>query len=417
MTNKCKILLDSRRRINSGVGRVSQWVSNNINKIADGCVCHHLVTDERGRAEYDLAPDVCISANIYPFSSNELYELPELISRSNYDLYINPQVTWSPFNAVKSINIIHDLWAINNPEWLPTINDLKNRFGLLDIAYFEHLVDWFSTKHAKKMLTQEGYLRFSKAWNSENIVWKGVWIQYAATVHLSARTVAVSDFVKNEMVRLFPRAEQTVVIPNVPRDFYCVDEKYEYRHRKHILVLSKIEPRKNLDFLLDAYIEYADKVGIEVIPLVIAGDPGYKTVANNLLSRINSLSKDGYQILVMPSVSDIVLSDLFYSAACLICPSHFEGFGLPPLEAMLAQVPVITTRTGMMNTTLGDFAIKIDGDNSSELARQIISVLANDITFEYLHNARCAVLNFIDLVDSIGLWKKTIKEVLVDLVD
>lgn len=398
-----KVVIDARRRINSGIGRVSQWLSNNATALTGSADCMHLVAPG-GAVDYGLRPELCIETEIVPFSADEVYKLPELVADVGADLYINPQTTWSPFHCVKSINVIHDLWAVNNPDWLPTEDDLKHRFNLDDIYYFRRLSKWFSSARAERLLTTTGYARYIEAKRSGNIISQGVWAQYAATVEFSAVTVTVSDFIKEAMKELFPRANDAVVIPNVPKNFLIG----ESGPKRHLLTLSKLEKRKNLDTLLDAYVIYADRYMDAALPLIIAGDPGYKSVANTFSERVTSLCSNGYNISLRNSVTDEALSRLFKEAACLIFPTHFEGFGLPPLEAMLASVPVIATRTGMMASSLGQFARLVDPFNPGGIAEAISHCTQSAPSHAEIARARSAVNEFISRTDSLSLWRQAV---------
>jgi len=403
----CKILIDSRRKINSGVGRVSQWISNNINKInCNELEIFFLVNPESITKDYIIPSENIIETSISPFSSGEFKKLPDFLSKSNFSLYVNPQMSWSYLHATPTINIIHDLWAIKNPEWLPSKSDLKARFGIRDLSYFVKMANFLEENNPDKYLTPYGILKWKEAKKSGNDIWVGCWAQYAAVTALSQKFVLVSTFVESELKKYFKNTENAVLINNIPKNFNCVRK----RSGSHFLTLSKIEKRKNLDYLLDSYIEYIKSNTDRKFPLVIAGDPGYKNVAATFLNRLSALQAQGYKIIFKPSVSDNELKKLLENAVALVFPSHFEGFGLPPLEAMLAEVPVIATPTGMMNTEIGKFAILIDGKDKYALAKHMEIVARGQFPREKVVSAKESVRRFADEAEAAKRWGLLVKE-------
>jgi len=402
-----KILIDSRRKINSGIGRVSQWLSKNITFDKQEYEVINLAASNTCSDDYDFHENQVIRTGIKPFSYEEYYELPKLVESIKPDLYVNPQTTWSPLHTIPSVNIIHDLWAIKNPEWLPTKSDLEARFGLKDTAYFDSLYQWFSKDRAMTLLTEYGYEEWCKAKLNGNIIWLGCWAQYAATVSMSKSCVVVSDYIKEEVEKYFQLGVNSKVIHNMPNSFGA--NSYRTDKTTHFLTLSKLENRKNLDYLLDSYKEYCHKTKIP-LPLIIAGDPGYASVAERLLNKISKMNDAGYSVVFKKSVSDSELEKLFTDSCALIFPTHFEGFGLPALEGMMSRIPVIATKTGMMSTHLGQHAAIINGKDIQELADKMVLSQKGTLCV-CVKAAECSVRDFVETCDSQSKWKSVIHEI------
>jgi len=401
------VIFDCRRHINSGVGRVSQWLAIHSKQLVEAGDCHYLVR-EGTMSEYCLNESECIRTSIIPFSSEEFHILPSFLSETNTILYVNPQTTWSPLHKVKSLNIVHDLWALENPSWLPSEQDLLNRFNLRNLNYFTDLIDWFLSKDPKEFLTRMAYERFAEAMQSKNLILQGAWAQYAAIARLSSSIVAVSEPIKEKLEALFKSDCSIHVIPNIPKSF---TSRLKGKPR-HLLTLSKLEQRKNLFSLLDAYLIYAEKCTDLPLPLVIAGDPGYSSEARSISDAVNNLVEKGHNITILHSVSDSKLSELLHDAACLVFPSYYEGFGLPSLEAMLANVPVVATSTGIMTSILGNHAFLADPYDPQDIANSIIRSLSEGACPSRLELARVAVTNYMDQIDAVGLWKEAISSAL-----
>ena len=99
-----------------------------------------------------------------------------------------------------------------------------------------------------------------------------------------------------------------------------------------ILAVSTIEPRKNYGVLLDAYIDYYRRVGLRAFPLVIAGRRGWETP--EFYRKMEDYQRECGRIYTLEGLSDRHLGELYRSCAFFCMPSAYEGFGLPPLEAL-----------------------------------------------------------------------------------
>ena len=120
----------------------------------------------------------------------------------------------------------------------------------------------------------------------------------------------------------------------------------------------------------------------------------------------------GNNIHFIESASDRELASLFSSAAALVSTSVWESFGLPPLEAMLAGVPVISTSTGMMNTNLGRYAIIVAAGDVTGLRDRLIDITVTPQPIQKLLEARQAVQTFASENDAETRWLSLVGELL-----
>ena len=139
----------------------------------------------------------------------------------------------------------------------------------------------------------------------------------------------------------------------------------------YILFVSTIEPRKNLEVLLDAF-EHLRERGAYNGSLVIAGRVGWKS--EHLLPR---LRQPGVVQLDYVSAED--LAAVYERAEVFVFPSFYEGFGFPLLEAMAYGVPAIAARSSSLPEIGGDASLYFDPHDSRELERQIELVLADRV--------------------------------------
>ena len=141
----------------------------------------------------------------------------------------------------------------------------------------------------------------------------------------------------------------------------------------YILFVSTIEPRKNIIALISAFNYLKEKYQIDR-NLVLIGRKGWRYEP-----IFEAIEKSPWksQIYYLNYLSDELLS-LFYSQADLfVYPSHYEGFGLPVLEAMTLGCPVVTSNTSSLPEVTGDAAILIDPNEPIDLAYGILKVISD----------------------------------------
>lgn len=150
-------------------------------------------------------------------------------------------------------------------------------------------------------------------------------------------------------------------------------KKAEIRDKYHLpkhylLCLSTLEPRKNLRLLLKSYSTLLQKyqetaVHKAVTPLVLAGRKGW--LMDELLSEIEN--KYPGKVIVTGFIEDADLPQIYKMADCFVFPSLYEGFGMPPLEALAVGTPVISSDAASMPEVLGEHAIYFANGSEEEL--------------------------------------------------
>jgi glycosyltransferase involved in cell wall biosynthesis len=142
----------------------------------------------------------------------------------------------------------------------------------------------------------------------------------------------------------------------------------------YVLALGTIEPRKNLPRLVVAFDRLAD--GDPDLRLVLAGPDGWG-VSELTTAIARATHRD--RIVRLGWVTEDERSALLQNAAVYAYPSLYEGFGLPPLEAMAAGTPVVTARAGAIPEVVGDAALLVDPEDVDALAEAIAKVLADPL--------------------------------------
>jgi glycosyltransferase involved in cell wall biosynthesis len=195
--------------------------------------------------------------------------------------------------------------------------------------------------------------------------------------------ITPTEAVKREVCSQFRlKTEKVIAIHEAPRSVFQplpLHETLEIRKRLGIeedflLFVGTLEPRKNLLTLLTAFDQILRHTSWRP-QLVVAGGEGWlmdETFSFLKESGINEhLRLPGY-------LDDEELKALYSSCKVFIYPSLYEGFGLPPLEAMACGAPVVASRIPALQETLGEAAILIEPVDVDGLARAIIDILANE---------------------------------------
>ena len=134
-------------------------------------------------------------------------------------------------------------------------------------------------------------------------------------------------------------------------------EEYRLKNKlppKMILNVGTLEPRKNVIILMKAFKKLREK-GFEGYKLVIAGDRGW--LYKQIFREVEHSDLEN-EVLFLGVVVDEDLPMLYNCADIFVYPSLYEGFGLPPLEAMACGIPVITSNTSSLPEVIGDAGIR-----------------------------------------------------------
>ena len=195
-------------------------------------------------------------------------------------------------------------------------------------------------------------------------------------IRRAERVVVLSEFTLGELARFHPAAvEKSVVVhPGVDRMFRPKqgpgDEKVLRSYGVapgYILALGNIHPRKNLARLLDAYLSLKARRGSA--PAMVWGGL-QRWESGGLVERARSAG------VVLPGfIAQEDLPAFYRQSEMLVYPSLYEGFGLPPLEAMACGTPVVTSNTTSLPEAVGEAALTVDATNADEIAAAMARLL------------------------------------------
>lgn len=200
-----------------------------------------------------------------------------------------------------------------------------------------------------------------------------------------AKVVTVSNFSKNDIKEHLPALKEDVIL--------VTHEAAGERFRKmggdiqrskvsdtfgikgnYILTLGALDPRKNTKAIINTFLHLKSEEKINV-NLVIAGIPKWRQTEFYKTVQESSFMED---IIFTDFISEEDMVLLYNYATVFLYPSLYEGFGIPPLEAMACGAPVITSNTTSIPEIVGNAAFLIDPLNDKELKEALLSLLNNE---------------------------------------
>lgn len=203
------------------------------------------------------------------------------------------------------------------------------------------------------------------------------------TLRKADSIVTDSVSTQNEVAKYLniPLSNMTVVYPGIdhdvfhmlPRnDVHGVIENYGL-NSPFILYVGTLEPRKNVAGLIEAFHKLSKKQSN--YKLVLAGKKGW--LFDRIFKIVEALDIQD-KVIFMDYVPEKDLPILYNAAELFVYPSLYEGFGLPPLEAMACGAPVITSNTSSLPEVVGDAGITVDPHDIDRLADEMLRVLADE---------------------------------------
>jgi glycosyltransferase involved in cell wall biosynthesis len=315
-----KVAIDVRKLHDFGIGT---YIRN---------LLRHLARIDRENAYVLLcdAPDMNVADQLGPnfrtvfepspnYSLREQFHVPWALMRERPDVFHAPHYVLPVAVPCRSVVTIHDCIHLMFPQYLP------NRAAY---AYARASM-WIAAKRSDRILT-------------------------------------VSEASKRDILRFFNVSPDKIsVVYNAiderfwvepdPEDVARVRERFQLDHG-FVLYAGTIKPHKNLVRLIEAFAELR-KGEFEELKLLIIGDEISKLPALRRAVHSHKLHK---HVRFLGFVPDDTLAVLYRLAAVFVFPSLYEGFGLPPLEAMASGTPVVTSNVSSLPEVAGDAAILVD---------------------------------------------------------
>lgn len=257
----------------------------------------------------------------------------------------------------------------------------------VDVAHFTNFTS-FPIRGAKTVLTVHdlAFLRFPRTIELKSYITLKACLRFS--LDIADRIIVPSFSTKKDIVDFYKYPEKKIVV--IPlgvnhhiyrpiADIHSLNAfKQKHSLGRYILFLGTLEPRKNAARLLDAYSILCKKKGVEQAPdLIFGGRRGWKNKAFDVKYKIldkpirNKIRFLGY----LPQEE---LPFLYSGADVFVFPSLWEGFGLPPIEAMACGTPVVTSNVSSLPEVVGNAAILVDPNSALEIADAIYQILIDE---------------------------------------
>jgi glycosyltransferase involved in cell wall biosynthesis len=206
----------------------------------------------------------------------------------------------------------------------------------------------------------------------------------AGAARRATRVLTVSESSKRDILRFVDiKPEKIDVIYNAYDERFIVEpneddvvrvrERYQL-HDEFVLYAGGVKPHKNLERLIQAF-DLVRKMGLDHLKLVLIGDD---------ISRYSALRRAVHRhqlhnyVRFLGYMPEETLAVMYRLAGVFVFPSLYEGFGLPPLEAMASGTPVVTSNVSSLPEVAGDAAVLVDPYDPHAIAEGIYRVLTDE---------------------------------------
>ena len=202
------------------------------------------------------------------------------------------------------------------------------------------------------------------------------------SIKKASRVITISESSKQQIIDHYkvPASKISIAGPAVDPEFFYKRSSGEIKKMrakyklpaKYILYHGTIEPRKNIEGLLEIYAQLPQNVQDEY-GLVLAGGKGWQD--EGIVAAIAHYKKAGLNIVQTGYLPDEDAPGVISGASLLVFPSFYEGFGMPPLEAMACGVPVISSDNSSLPEIVGDAGIMLKAEDKPAWVAAITKVL------------------------------------------
>ena len=335
-----KVAIDARKLHDFGIGTYIRNILRQLARI-DRQTEYILICQPRDRElSLSLGDNFRVEVDSSPpYSLREQISIPWTLVRTRANMLHEPHYVLPPLAVCRSVVTIHDCIHLRFPQ------DLPNRAALT----------------------------YARA-------------QMGSAARRSDRILTVSEASKRDILEFFdvPPEKITVIYNAIDEHFAAapddeaiqrVAERYQLQD-KFVLYVGNVKPHKNLERLLDAFHLLRKTSGLEDVKLVIIGDAISKYAALRRATHRYNLHKFVRFLGFLP---DETLAIVYRLAGVFVFPSLYEGFGLPPLEAMASGTPVVTSNVSSLPEVVGDAALLVDPTDPVAIADAMRRVLTDPI--------------------------------------
>lgn len=333
-----RIAIDARKLRDYGIGT---YVRNLLRELARNPGDHTYVLlcrDQDAAMLREASSRFEVRANRSAnYSVSEQPSLAWALARARVDLFHAPHYVVPLLSTTPYVVTIHDCIHLRFPQYLP--NRAAHRYAQFMMSR--------SARRARRVLT----------------------VSEAS----KADIVSLLDVPEGKVEVIYNALDERLAEAPTPDEMARVRERFMLAS-PFILYTGNIKPHKNIERLIDAYALLRQR-GFGEVKLLIIGEQISKYPTLRRLVHRHQLHK---HVRFFGYVPDSMLAALYRLASVFVFPSLYEGFGLPPLEAMAAGTAVITSNVSSLPEVVGDAALLIDPLDPESIAAAMAQVLSDD---------------------------------------
>lgn len=350
-----EILYDGMIFANQKAGGINRYFANIISCLPDDC--RPTLTTRR-----DLVINVPANPrlNIKEFRPFHPYRISNRLEKAYF----------LSLERIKRYNLAHPTYYS-----LLTHRDFKNYRCPVVVTVYDMIHELFADQ-------------FQNEWE------QNVWQQKKQAVERADAILCISENTKKDLVALYPAVESKITVTYLATDMNIglASGQQHIPDRPYFLFVGGRYAYKNFDGLVQAFRQVVSRHPDALVCVVGAA------FSADELKRLGELSLSDHFVLY-EHVDDRHLARLYHNSLALVYPSRYEGFGIPPLEAMACETVVVGTDVSSIPEVVGDAALLFDPD-SDDLADILLALLDGTVNREYLiEKGRQRAQNF--------SWQKT----------
>jgi len=327
------------------------------------------------------------------YAYNVLDNIFKIDRKNQYQLFYNSQANVTEnlpqfhYSNVKYIGYSYPNKVLNTSlKFLkfPKIDKLLKQVDCFFIPNFSFIA--LSKKCPKTITVHDlSFIRYAHFFSLKRKLWHH-FINPLKLLNQCQQIIAVSENTKKDLINLYnlPSKKIKVIYSGIDLNKYktldqgdlnlkLIKEKYQLPDN-FIFYLGTIEPRKNIETIIESFNQLKKNPQFSDLELAIAGDKGWKYEQVFQFAEKSSF-KDHINFIGYVNSQDKVY--LYNLAKVFIFPSYYEGFGFPVLEAQACSTPVIASLNSSFPEILADSAILINPDNIQELSQTLTDLLQN----------------------------------------
>lgn len=307
---------------------------------------------KRSSAHFPSAPNIRYHG-VYFLPSKVLYQLRrwnievpvEFLSHTKADFILFPNfLGWPSLFKTPTAPVVHDLTYLDLPQYVAA----KNRSDL--------------ERFVPKQINRSDFV------------------------------VTVSEFSKREIAQKYQVALDDILVTPIPPEQPVIYDEQTRQDtlnklgvtQPYIVTVGTIEPRKNIIKLLSAYAELPESIRNKYA-LVVAGRIGWNCEAE--IAELAKVAKKGYNVIHVGYIDDQAREVLYQSASLFVSASHYEGFGMPILEAMRYGTPCAISDIPVFHEVAGEAADYFDQEKPSVIAAHLEGLLTDQKLLQNLGQA------------------------------